>query len=246
MQRRFRDGLRLRHDPAFSNYILNCQSSRFYWIQSPWKLPNTHNSRSDGQAPLQNNTVTHCARNNLPPGGRKNCVWNVMAHAQKPDFVFRRNGRAHLNRRGRQLSRLLAAEVWPSAVVMLDTPCSDAAWRVLATHSIRHCPFTSPPVRHRVPSHIDWTLTWATRRLFDRMPQPFDPPYFHRLSNIRRPVQTTKSLIMQFSPACSYCAPHCLNIPLNSLFSDLMIDQTSHPYKAKNITSVVYTLLWTF
>ena len=25
-----------------------------------------------------------------------------MAHAQKPDFVFRRNGRVHLNRRGRQ------------------------------------------------------------------------------------------------------------------------------------------------
>ena len=27
------------------------------------------------------------------------CVWNVMVHAQKPDFVFRRNGRVHLNRR---------------------------------------------------------------------------------------------------------------------------------------------------
>jgi hypothetical protein len=27
------------------------------------------------------------------------CVWNVMAHAQKPDFVFRRNGRVYLNRR---------------------------------------------------------------------------------------------------------------------------------------------------
>jgi len=26
------------------------------------------------------------------------CVWNVMAHAQIPDFVFRRNGRVHLNR----------------------------------------------------------------------------------------------------------------------------------------------------
>ena len=28
------------------------------------------------------------------------CVLNVMAYAQKPDFVFRRNGRVHLNRRG--------------------------------------------------------------------------------------------------------------------------------------------------
>jgi len=26
--------------------------------------------------------------------------WNVMAHVQKPDFVFRRNGRVHLNRWG--------------------------------------------------------------------------------------------------------------------------------------------------
>ena len=26
------------------------------------------------------------------------CVWNVLAHAQKPDFVFWRNGRVYLNR----------------------------------------------------------------------------------------------------------------------------------------------------
>jgi len=53
------------------------------------------------------------------------CVSNVMAHAQKPDFVFRRNGRVHLNLRGCQFSRLLATEVCASAVVMLDTPCSE-------------------------------------------------------------------------------------------------------------------------
>ena len=28
------------------------------------------------------------------------CVWNVMAHAQKPDFVFRLKGRVHLNLQG--------------------------------------------------------------------------------------------------------------------------------------------------
>ena len=28
------------------------------------------------------------------------CFWNVMAHAQKPDFVFRRNGRVHLSQLG--------------------------------------------------------------------------------------------------------------------------------------------------
>jgi len=57
------------------------------------------------------------------PGKWIDCVRNVMVHAQKRDFVFRRNGRVHLNRRGRQFSRLLAAEVCASAVVMLDTPC---------------------------------------------------------------------------------------------------------------------------
>jgi len=72
------------------------------------------------------------------------CVWNVIAHTQKPDFVFRRNGRVHLNRRGRQFSRLLAAEMCASAVIMLDTPRSEVVWRVLATHSIRHFPLHFP------------------------------------------------------------------------------------------------------
>ena len=53
------------------------------------------------------------------------CVLNVMAHAQKPDFVFQLNGRIHLNRQGCQFRRPLAAEVCASAVVMLDTPCSE-------------------------------------------------------------------------------------------------------------------------
>ena len=70
--------------------------------------------------------------------------WNVMAHAQKPDFVFRRNGRVHLNRRGHQFSRLLSAEVCVSAVVMLDTPCSEVVWRILATYSIRQFPLHFP------------------------------------------------------------------------------------------------------
>ena len=72
------------------------------------------------------------------------CVRNVMAHAQKPDFAFRRNGRVHLNRRGRQFSQLLAAEVCASGVVMLDTPCSKVVRRVLATHSIRQFPLHFP------------------------------------------------------------------------------------------------------
>jgi hypothetical protein len=68
----------------------------------------------------------------------------MMAHAQKPDFFFRRNERVHSNRRGRQFSQLLAAEVCVSAVVMLDTPYSEVVWRVLATHSIRQFPLHLP------------------------------------------------------------------------------------------------------
>jgi len=70
--------------------------------------------------------------------------WNVMAHARKPDFIFRWNGRVLLNKRGRQFSRLLTAELCTSAVVMLDTPCSEVVWRVLAIHSIRQFPLHFP------------------------------------------------------------------------------------------------------
>ena len=80
-------------------------------------------------------TTIVAVRNNI-----LDCVWNVFPHAQKPDFVFRRNGRVHLSRGGGQFSRLLAVEVCASAVVMLDTPCSEIVWRVLATHCIRQFP----------------------------------------------------------------------------------------------------------
>jgi hypothetical protein len=72
------------------------------------------------------------------------CFWNVMAHKQKPDFVFRRNGWVHLNWQRHQFSRLLADEVCASAVVMLDTPCFEVVWRVLATHPIHQFRLHSP------------------------------------------------------------------------------------------------------
>ena len=34
---------------------------------------------------------------NQIPHPSVDCFWNVMVHTQKPDFVFRRNGRVHLN-----------------------------------------------------------------------------------------------------------------------------------------------------
>ena len=71
------------------------------------------------------------------------CKRNVMAHAQKPDSVFQRNGRVHLYRRGCQFSRVLAFFECGSA----DNDCSNTGWTVpsqteacLATHSIRLFP----------------------------------------------------------------------------------------------------------
>jgi hypothetical protein len=93
------------------------------------------------------------------------CVWNVMAQAQKPDFVFRWNGLVHLNRRGCQFIRLLAAEVCASGVVMLDTPCSEVVWRVLATHSIRQFPihFSSCASPCAITFQLDSTAKTLTK-----------------------------------------------------------------------------------
>jgi hypothetical protein len=90
-----------------------------------------------------------------------------MAHAHKPDFVFRRNGRVHLNRQGRQFSRLPAAEGRTSAVVMLDTPCSEVLWRVLVTHSIHQFPLHFPS--RASPCAITFQLDSTS--LFDSMEQ---------------------------------------------------------------------------
>jgi hypothetical protein len=96
-------------------------------------------------------TIWHFGHNYLPSIPFRNCsslvldcVWNVMAHAPNPDFIFRRNGQVRLNRWGHHFSRLLAAEVCTSAVVMLDTPCSEVVWRVLATHFICQFPLHFP------------------------------------------------------------------------------------------------------
>ena len=80
----------------------------------------------------------------------------------KCDFVFRRNRRVHLNRRERRFSRLLAAEVCASAVVMLDTPCSKVVWRVLSTHPIHqfplHLPSRASPCA--ITFQLDCTMGW--------------------------------------------------------------------------------------
>ena len=85
-------------------------------------------------------------------------VRNVMAHAQKPDLVFQRNGRVHLNRRGCQISRLLAAELCASAVVMLDTPCSEIQCKTtgypLHSHVFPSLPLPCVTVCHQVSTEL--------------------------------------------------------------------------------------------
>ena len=81
----------------------------------------------------------------------KKCTWHAISEADisirlrlkcdgtraETRFRLSGNGRVHLNRRGCQFSRLPAAEMCASGVVMLDTPCSETVWSVLANHSIR-------------------------------------------------------------------------------------------------------------
>ena len=87
--------------------------------------------------------------------------WNVMAHTQKPDFVFlAKRTSLFKSARRHQFSRLLAAEMCASAVVMLDTPYSEVVWRVLATHSICQFPLHFPSCAS--PCAITFQLEYTT------------------------------------------------------------------------------------
>jgi hypothetical protein len=133
------------------------------------------------------------------------CVWNAMAHAQKTDFFFRRNGRVHLNRRGSKFSRLLTAEVCASAlvmVVMLDTPRSEAVWRVPATHSIRQFPL-------RFPSRA--SLCAITFQL-DSTVYGTSPESFFPILSFPRGIVCQSILVVQW--------PACLFPSVSSFFSE--------------------------
>jgi len=142
-------------------------------------------------------------------------VWNVMAHAQKPDFVFRRNGRVHLNRRGRQFSRLLAAEVCASAVVMLDTPWSEVVWRVLASHSIHQFPLHFPS--RASPCAITFQLDSAMLCLLNCVTESIQViegrKYFPRRSHLASPVVTSFFFFFFFHECCTpFQSSHSVNL----------------------------------
>jgi len=83
-----------------------------------------------------------------------------MAHAQKPDFDFRAKRTSPFKSAGgRQFSRLLAAEV--CAISGSNAGYTVFRGSVKSTGYPLHSPvspFTSPPVRHRLPSHFTWSL----------------------------------------------------------------------------------------
>ena len=61
--------------------------------------------------------------------------------AQNPDLFFRAKRTSPFKSAG----IVSSVDYWPaSAVVMLDTPCSEVVWRVLATHSNRQFPLQFP------------------------------------------------------------------------------------------------------
>jgi len=83
-----------------------------------------------------------------------------MAHAQKPDFVFLRNGRVHLNRgwgtsiQSTTCSRGVRISGSNAGYTMFRGSVKGTGYPLNSPVS----PFTSPPVRHRVSSHFNWTL----------------------------------------------------------------------------------------
>jgi len=100
-------------------------------------------------------------------------VWNVMAHAQKPDLVFQRNGRVHLNWR-----RSVQSTTGSRGVRISGSNDSNAGYTMfwgrvqdywLPTPLVCS-PFTSPTVRHRVPLGFNWAL--VQNSLFTRFNCP--------------------------------------------------------------------------
>ena len=104
-----------------------------------------------------------------------------MAHAQKPDSVSQRNGRVHLYRRGCQFSRVLAFLQCGSG----ENDCSNTGWTVPSQAEdcwlptpFTSFPFTSPPVRRRVPSDSVSTLLTLS-------------PKYNRTNNIHSTYKTS-------------------------------------------------------
>ena len=97
-------------------------------------------------------------------------VLNVMAHAQKPDFVFRAKRTSPFKSARWEGGGVSSVDCWEpevcaSAVVMFDKPCSEVVWRVLATHCIRQFPLHFTP--HASPCAITFQLDSIKTRSYN-------------------------------------------------------------------------------
>jgi hypothetical protein len=120
----------------------------------------------------------------------KRCIVRLKRDGTRAETRFRLSAKrtSPCNRRGRQFSRLLATEVCASAVVMLDTPRSEVVWEYWLSTPFASFPYTSPPVRHRVPSGFKHTL----------------PQYLHIALTFVTTVCT--GMITQYTSKCiGYC-----------------------------------------
>ena len=89
-------------------------------------------------------------------------VWNVTAHSQKPDLVFQRNGRVPFKLAWGSVQSTTGSR----GVRISGSNGSNAGYTMLwgrvqdycLTTPLTCCHFTSPTVRHRVPSGFNWAV----------------------------------------------------------------------------------------
>ena len=108
----------------------------------------------------------------------------MKAHAQKPELVFLRNGRVHLNRRG-----VSSVDYW-------QWRSADQPARLLATHSIRifplHFPSHASPcaVSFRFSSHTCGVFVRSTPRRGSCTPGKDPVPIAYEAGGAPEPVWT--------------------------------------------------------
>ena len=146
-----------RPDPisVFSNYILNCQPEQI--------LLNSVTVKASRQTQLSFRRPSSFTEWHSTTCHRAVEKMRLKCDGTRAETRFRLSAkrRVHLNRPvGVSSVNYWQPRCAPSAVVMLDTPCSEVVWRVLANHSIRQFPLhfstrASPcAITHRLDSNF--------------------------------------------------------------------------------------------
>ena len=138
------------HIPRFTDF------SVVYLVVDIWNFHNRRNLCCGRPSGVQNH-ILWCLATDRGLRGVVDCVWNMMAHAQKPRFVFRRNGRVHLNRRGASVQSTAGSRGVRISVSNAGYTTFRGSVRVLATHPIRqfplHFPSRASPCATRFQTH---------------------------------------------------------------------------------------------